>query len=197
MGGSKVIEKKSDKTSIEEDVQYLSSIFSEADPNYLWECLEERKHDPKRRLAVSNLLIEKPGYPKRKQLEEKEKKLEKLKQVRESALQFDIESYLANPMNYYDQTKKVNDSYKAHALVYTLNAFPWTPLPFLRQMLLDHNEHLVPTVRYLENDLGLIQILSTETKKGQKKYYDGKGKKLPFKRMKFRRKRITLSSNSR
>ncbi|XP_060560426.1 uncharacterized protein LOC132720319, partial [Ruditapes philippinarum] len=140
------------------DLNELKEIFRDCDPNYLYNKLESRSGETDRVQIIAADLFEHRNYPKLKDIKEKEEK-EDLKDKIVN-MKFDMKTFLkkfTNPMEYFQDTSRtLNQNYKDHVLVYMKNTYPFLKVGYIKKVLEQHNYHLSPTVKMVDQELQLI-----------------------------------------
>ena len=137
------------------DLELLKAVFTEAEPAYLVEQLQEHFQFAGRVDMITAIMINQPNYPKLKvkpRIQEQRNRLENLP--------LDIPEFLKlfpNPQEvFYDETKAMDKLYKEHAKVKLYTEFRAWSTEYLDRRLKNHNYHYLPAYREIQNDMLLM-----------------------------------------
>lgn len=138
--------------NLDKDLNSVQSVIEDCDPTYILDKLKAMSNNPRRVELVVAELVEKKSYPKMK---------EYLNQIRK---QKEIDAHLNTPINieeflkiypepfsrFYQNTKEMSESYKAHCRTELLNRFDFISEETILEILNKHKYHLTPAYRQLE-----------------------------------------------
>ncbi|XP_064624120.1 uncharacterized protein LOC135485687 [Lineus longissimus] len=143
--------------SLEEQVQNLSAIFPDCDPNYLYEQLEVLKNDPERVKNLASTLFDRRTYPKKKDVLEEQRKHEDRLKVCGMLSTFRLNEFLElfpDPVAVFcSEEKSVSESYKKHVYVHLMNTFPYLREEHIKTTMEKHTGHLTTTLKELEEEV--------------------------------------------
>lgn len=150
---------QSAEDKLQTELKELKDIFRDCDPNFLYEKLVMKVDDGERVHKIATELFETRDYPKLKDLMEANKKEEEKRKITE--MNFDLKSFLlkfSDPLEYFNNLERtVNQNYKDHVSVYLKNTYPQLKAGYLKKILTEKRDHLLPAILEIETSLPLIR----------------------------------------
>ncbi|XP_006815806.2 uncharacterized protein LOC102801442 [Saccoglossus kowalevskii] len=141
-------------TVLEQDFLTIKGLIPDADPNYIYNMLENMKENPNRVPDLANTMLEKRDYPKLNDVIKEQQRIAKKKQIMGD--DFNLVEFIKlfeNPTEYfYNEDKLMSDNYSKHVKAKLMNEFPVFTAEFILLVMKKHNNHLTPTLRELEQD---------------------------------------------
>ena len=137
-----------------EDIDVISAIFPDCEPNYIAERLYAMSSLSDRVAKLTSEMIESKDYPKLKEHRERMRYMEMKNQW--LAMSFRPEEFLkmcTNPLTYYyDVDKSVFQPYIDHCLTHLHNNYTMLHSTYIDKIFEENKKHLSPTVSVLAND---------------------------------------------
>lgn len=142
-----------EKEMYDMDFESIQSVVNDCAPDYIHEQLRKQGKNARRVELIINEMLEKKSYPRLRDYMNQMKKKQDLDAHLNMNIDFEefIKMYPEPSEHFYDKKKDMSENYKNHCRTLLYNNFIMIARDSLDSVLSQHNWHLTPSVRQLED----------------------------------------------